>query len=138
LKGGNNIYTPSAGMAKNSFHGGFISFLEQFITDSRSLIIFGDFNLHIDSPNDAAAIMLIDLLETFGLKQHINVAIHQSGYTLDSVITRSDDDLVSRFDVTDPVISDHMAVHCKITLRNHPSSIRKSHIATLNLSTSNL
>ena len=96
------IYRPplTAAMTMNFFYGEFSSLMEQIITDPKSLIIFGDFNLHVDSPNDAAAIKFIDLLETFGLKQHINVATHQSGHTLDLVITRSDNDLVSSFDVT--------------------------------------
>ena len=59
----------------------------------------------------------LDLLKTFRLKQHVNVATHRCGHTLDLVITRSDDDLVSSLNITDPIISDHLAVHCKIAFK---------------------
>ena len=59
----------------------------------------------------------MDLLETFGLQQHINVETHQNGHTLDLVITRREDDLITNSRVSDPVISDHFAVHCGISMR---------------------
>ena len=40
------------------------------------------------------------------------------------MITRSDDDLVSNLNVTDRIISDHLAVHCKIAFKK-PSYKRK-------------
>ena len=98
--------------------------MEQIITDSKPIIILVDFNLHVDLPNNVAALKFLDLLETFGLKQHVNVATHRCGHTLDLLITRSDDDLVSNLNVTDPIISDHLAVHCKIAFKK-PSYQRK-------------
>ena len=98
--------------------------MEQIITDLKPIIIFDDFNLHVDLPNDVAALKFLDLLESFGLKQHVNVATQRCGHTLDLVITRSDNDLVSNLNVTDPIISDHLAVHCKIAFKK-PSYKRK-------------
>ena len=40
------------------------------------------------------------------------------------MITRSDDDLVSNLNITDPIISDHLVVHCKIVFKK-PSYKRK-------------
>ena len=91
--------------------------MEQITTDPKPIIILGDFNLHVDLPNDAAALKLLDLLETFGLRQQVNVAPYRCGHTLDLVITRIDDDLVSNFNVTDPIISHHLAIHCKIAVK---------------------
>jgi hypothetical protein len=54
----------------NFFFGEFSNFLEQMIIDPKLIIILGDFNFHVDSPNDAAAIKFNDFLETFGLKQY--------------------------------------------------------------------
>ena len=112
------------GTTINFFLSEFSNLLEQIIADPKPIIIFGDFNLHVDLPNDVAALKFLDLLETFGLKQHVNVATHRCGHTLDLVITRSDDDLVSNLNVTDPIISDHLAVHCKIAFKK-PSYKRK-------------
>ena len=36
----------------------------------------------------------MDLLETFSLSQHVSGPTHLSGHTLDSIITRSSDDIV--------------------------------------------
>ena len=67
-------------------------------------------------------LQLLQLLETFNLKQHINVSTHRSGHTLDLVITRSDENVASKFDVYDPSISDHFVVSCMLSL---PSFERK-------------
>ena len=56
------------GTAINLFLREFSNLLEQIITDPKPIIIFGDFNLHVDLPNDVAALKFLDLLETFGLK----------------------------------------------------------------------
>ena len=64
---------PSAenGMTTNVFLEDISNFFEQEIIDPKSIIILGNFTFHVDLPNDAAAVKFIDLLETFGLKQHI-------------------------------------------------------------------
>ena len=78
--------------------------LDQIITNPKPIIIFGDFNIQFNLPSDLAALKFLDLLETFGLKQHVNLATHRCGHTLDLMITRSDDDLVSNFNVSDSVM----------------------------------
>ena len=74
------------------------------------------FNFHVDAPSDRDAQRFLRLLETFNLKQHINVPTHRSGHTLDLVITRSDENVASKFDVYDPSISDHFVVSCMLSL----------------------
>ena len=76
----------------------------------------GDFNFHVDVPSDCDAQRFLRLLETFNLIQHINVPTHRSGHTLDLVITRSDENVASKFDVYDPSISDHFVVSCMLSL----------------------
>ena len=46
-------------------------------------------NFHVNIPNDAAVSSFLDLLDTLGLRQHINVATHRNGHTLDLIITGS-------------------------------------------------
>ena len=70
----------------------------------------------MDKANDSAASLFLNLLETFDLQQHINVVTYRNGHTLDLIITRRHEDLLSNSNVTDPVISDHLAVHCGISL----------------------
>ena len=94
----------------------FSRLLEALVTPPGSLLMAGDFNFHVDVPSDRDAQRFLRLLETFNLKQHINVPTHRSGHTLDLVITRSDENVASKFDVYDPSISDHFVVTCMLSL----------------------
>lgn len=89
----------------------FSSILERLITSSSLLIIVGDFNFHLDDECDRAAARFQDLLEVFNLVQHVQGSTHTSGHTLDLVISRHGEEPVKNVRVTDPVISDHSAVH---------------------------
>ena len=77
----------------------FSRLLEALATAPGSLLMAGDFNFHVNVPSDCDAQRFLRLLKTFNLKQHINVPTHRSGHTLDLVITRSDENVASKFDV---------------------------------------
>ena len=58
------------------------------------------------------------MLDVFSLNQHTNGSTHKDGHTLDLVITRSDDDIVSNLSIDSPfVISDHAAIHFHLKLK---------------------
>ena len=94
----------------------FGSFLEKIITTARPLIIVGDFNFHLDNLDDRSAVRFQELLEAFNLVQHVSEPTHKNGHTLDLVITRVGEESVRHVQVSDPVISDHGAVHCETPL----------------------
>ena len=56
----------------------FIMYLENLVLCPEVLVIEGDFNLHMDDALNADARKFADLLETFGLIQHVNFATHAS------------------------------------------------------------
>ena len=92
-----------------------------------------DYTMNYPTTNDSTTSKFLDLLETFSLKQHIIVQTNRCGNILDLVLTRSDDDLVSNFNVADAVKSGHLVVHCKIAFnKNHLINIRKLYIKTKN------
>ena len=66
-----------------------------------------------------------DLLESFGLIQHVGCPIHQSGHTLNLIITKEEDTLC----ISDPVdkfyISDHSFVLSEIRV-NKPQAVRRT------------
>ena len=93
----------------------FSRLLEALVTAPGSLLMAGDFNFHAYVPSDRDAQRFLRLLETFNLKQHINAPTHRSGHALDLVITRSDENVASKFDVYDPSVSDHFAVSCTLS-----------------------
>ena len=96
----------------------FRQFLESLVTTPEPLLICGDFNFHLDEPEDRPAQRFSDLLDIFNLVQHVKGETHRNGHTLDLIITRSDEaSLVSNVHITDPVISDHFAVHCKLAIK---------------------
>ena len=50
---------------------------------SELLLITGNFYIHVDHPCDPDCVRLLDLLESMGLQQHVDVPTHKSGHTLD-------------------------------------------------------
>ena len=80
----------------------------------------GDFNFHIDNIGDSDTIKLNKILESFNLQQHVNGPTHKKGHTLDLIITRNEDKLVTGIRIHDPVISDHLAIHCTLQLEKPP------------------
>lgn len=99
----------------------FIPFLECLVSSSGQLLICGDFNSHIDDNSHSAAVKFIDLLSCFNLNLYnILSPTHTDNHTLDLIITRSDEEFVSNFSVHDPFISDHIAVHCNLSIQRPP------------------
>ena len=45
------------------------------------LLKTGDFNIHVETSVDSCFAKFLDVLESVGLKQHVNVPTHESGQT---------------------------------------------------------
>ncbi|CAB4005804.1 Hypothetical predicted protein [Paramuricea clavata] len=89
-------------------------FTEAFLLCKEQLIITGDFNIHIDSPEQPDARTFLDLLDSFGLKQNVMQPTHISGHTLDLLITRISEDIIKDPPVVDRFISDHASILCNL------------------------
>ena len=98
----------------------FCIFVKQLIILPGNILMAGDFNFHKDNIGDPDTIKLNKILESFNLKQHVNGSTHKKGNTLDSIITRNEDKLVTGIRIHDPVISDHLAIHCTLQLEKPP------------------
>ena len=68
----------------------------------------------MDVEDDPDARAFLDLLVSMGLKQHVNVPTHVSGHTLDLMITREHDLVISCVPVADQYLSDHASVLCSL------------------------
>ena len=77
---------------------------------SELLLITGDFNIHVDDPCNPDCVRFLDLLESMDLAQHVHVPTHKSGHTLDLIITRRADSLLSTDPMADYLFSDHFTV----------------------------
>ena len=53
-----------------------------------NVIILGDFNLHVNDPNDDNAMNFIETTQSLALEQHIRLPNHTSDNTLDLVFTK--------------------------------------------------
>ena len=90
---------------------------------SEPLCLTGDFNVHVDDPNDSSARCFRELLESMSLTQHVNALTDDQGHTLDLVITRNSDSFICGAPFTDFPISDHLPVVCSLRVAKPPSSV---------------
>lgn len=95
----------------------FADFLEQCIIPvKKKCIILGDFNIHIDDPCDRDGREFLSVLDQFGLAQHVQGRTHKNGHTLDLVVTRSCDKVISSIHTQDHGFPDHFPVLCQLTV----------------------
>ena len=84
-----------------------------FSTSSGYFLLVGDLNFHVDSP-DSISRRFLSTLRSFNLLQHVDVATHVNGHTLDLVITRKEETFASDFSVFNFAISDHHMICCRL------------------------
>ena len=97
--------------------------LESVLISPGHLVITGDFNIHVDVPGNCDTKKFSELLQSFGLHQHISQPTHDKGHTLDLVITRIADPCAFSFSVDNSLPSDHAAV-CFKTMVQRPAPKR--------------
>ena len=106
------------GLSVADFFCDFSNILDSYSTLSDELVIAGDFNFHLDDPNNIHSRRLLELLKCHGMVQHVTEPTHKDGHLLDLIITRE------QTCVTDVVISDmiadHNAVHWNINVLKPP------------------
>ena len=111
------VYRPPNKTSCTLFFEEFARLLEHVLSESSaSPMIAGDLNFHMENSSNALTRQFIEILETFDLKQHVFSATHASGHTLDLLITRLNEELVRNVKIHDPMISDHLAVFCNLSL----------------------
>ena len=109
------------GLTPSLFLDEFSTFLEHYIADPGGILLVGDFNIHVDTCSSQHSTEFLQLLDSFNLTQHTHGSTHKDRHTLDLVITRSDDSIVSNLTIGSPfVISDHAAVHFQLSLNKPP------------------
>ncbi len=123
------IYRPPPskenGLTVPQFLEEFQTFLETLAISPGELLLMGDFNFHIEDHDDNAASRFCSLLGSFDLAQHVCQPTHRDGHTLDLVITRTSEKIIEDIFVTDPVISDHSAIHFKLCIEK-PKPLTKT------------
>ena len=83
------------GVRNLDFFEEFGSFIDTLASQTGHLILLGDFNIHWDIKDELNIKLLVELLASSNLTQHVHESTHKLGHIIDLVITRSDDDLVN-------------------------------------------
>ncbi len=120
-------YSEDLPVSSQVFFDEFSSYLETIVMVPEVLMITGDFNFHIDSPTNPDTKKFMDLLDTFGLIQHVQVPTHLSGHTLDLIITRSTNDVMITSPITTLDLSDHFFVECSLDIPRPNMSVSEVH-----------
>ena len=81
----------------SSFVSEFSQYLESFVLCTEPILLCGDFNIDVDVEDKPDAESFVDLIDSFGLAQHVHFATHVEGHILDLVITRKMDSIIQSF-----------------------------------------
>ena len=112
--------------SSNVFFEEFYEFLEYVKLNFNNFIIAGDFNIHVNKPNDSDTIKFNDLLNTFTVEQYVKTSTHKLGNTLDLILTDPDNLSVQDVNVDSSRIlgGDHFMAYFSV-LCNVESCVRK-------------
>ena len=105
------IYLPGSEQVTDRFFDEITTLLEIVATFQSQVVISGDFNIHVDDPNDRHGHHFLEILDSFDMVQNITGSTHKGGHTLDFVITRRNSPPTG-YRVDPPVYSDHSLVLC--------------------------
>jgi len=118
-------YSSAHPVSVTRFLDEFEEFLVGLLSCDQSLIICGDFNIHVNKPHDTVAVRFSSIMDTFGLTQHVNFPTHVSGNTLDLIITRDLDNIRVLGVHDSDYASDHCFAHCQLELPTVPLHVKK-------------
>ena len=90
-----------------------VSLHHSMATGIRNLAHLSD---HWTSGSCTATVLSLSVLQLFDLTQHVSHSTHKYGNSLDLITTRANDDVVGKWFVHDPLISDYLAVHVSLRL----------------------
>jgi len=110
------------GFTKAGFLSEFDNFIDEISTHPGKLVLLGDFNIHVDTPEESDARHFLTTLATSGLHQHVTEVTHKKGHVLDLVITPEGENHVLSCEVKDVLMSDHYLVD--ITVNQRHSQVR--------------
>nr|XP_054755767.1 uncharacterized protein LOC129261749 [Lytechinus pictus] len=95
----------------------FSTLMEQLVSSTHQLLIVGDFNYHVDIATDSNSVNFLNDIAALNLQQHVHFPTHKNGHTLDLVLTRANEALISNVSKEGYLPSDHVAVTCTLNIR---------------------
>ena len=101
-------------ISNGTFLDEFDSYLEHVVLCDELLCICGDFNIHMNKPQDPYQIRLSEILKCYGLVNNVHVPTHKLGNTLDFLITWDNEEIHFSPPTAGYMMSDHYFVHTKL------------------------
>ena len=84
------VYRPGSAALCNTFFEELSRILDYVATLDVQIVVAGDFNIHLERPDEPHSRRFIDLLSTYGLQSRVSAPTHDHGGWLDVVATRVD------------------------------------------------
>ncbi len=117
------IYRPEPDPEKNPYtmtecYKEFTELFAYYSSLNEEAIFCGDYNFHMNKPNDIKVKKFIEILDTFELKQHITESTHKEGNTLDLIISNKKSSVMSH--QIDEMLSDHYNILFDIDMSKPP------------------
>ena len=102
----------------------FADWTAESVSTSNNVILVGDFNLHINNPNDDHACNFLETTQALGLHQNITFPTHVSGNTLDLIFSEANNNIKVEECTQGDYISDHCMITCILRI-DKPITTRK-------------
>ena len=116
------VYRPpnTENITTGQFFQEFSELLSKMVLQKEKLLIMGDFNFHMENIDSYSVKNMIDLLDEFGLKQHVTDATSKhANHMLDLIITRNSESLIYDTPKISTYLSDHASVVFQLNSSNH-------------------
>ena len=95
----------------------FSEYLSEKAPTHGSILITGNFNIHHKDLEDPDKLSFNDLLNTFGYKQLVKCVTHISRHSIDLILTREQDDLITLNPEQSQLLSDHYFVRVILNIK---------------------
>ena len=119
---------PKQDLTNTTFLDELTELLTTRLPNMENAIILGDFNMHIEDPNDYNSKIFVDMMEALGLRQHVVEPTHQKGNILDLIFTETTSQInVSQLNMLD-FISDHRLISATINVKKDILKITRKEI----------
>ena len=93
------------------------------LNDCGDLVLIGDFNIHMDSPEAPDTILFNNFLDSFNLKNLVDFSTHLSNHSIDLIITDKNSSLISH-PRRGHVLSDHHFILADHQIITQPPPIK--------------
>ncbi|XP_072047081.1 uncharacterized protein [Amphiura filiformis] len=90
-------------------------------------VVLGDFNIHMDMPNENDTKSMLAILESLSFEQLVDEPTHVKGHTLDLVMVKENDHVVKPYDIHPVHVSDHFLILCDIDFKKQ-SIVRATNV----------